>query len=77
CSLQGQKKREPRISAFWRYFAFSGLVGRYLKGQKRREVRVPVFKRYSTFSSLLQGEKKMRGVRSRVPEIFCIFCFGR
>ncbi|KIJ90516.1 hypothetical protein K443DRAFT_116477, partial [Laccaria amethystina LaAM-08-1] len=88
CSFKGQKRQEVCIPVFQRFSAFSGLVGRYstLLSQKRQEVHIPAFQKYSAFSvwwagslgnSILHWQKEMRSVHSRVPEIFCIFWFGR
>jgi len=64
------------VSAFWRYFIYSVMEGRY-----SRSLNSPPFLMIlDLFRSNIvsrKGPEKMRGVCGRVLEIFRIFCFHR
>jgi hypothetical protein len=64
------------VSAIWRYFIYSVLVGGYSSSINSS----PFFMILSLFKSnltLFKGPKEARGARARDLEIFCIFCSGR
>ena len=64
------------MSAFWRYFIYSVMEGRY-----SRSLNSPPFLMIlDLFKSTIvsrKGPEETRGVRGRVLEIFCIFCFHK
>ena len=70
----GPKRREARVSAFWRYFIYSVMEGRY-----SRSLNSPPFLMikglFKSNIMLFNGPKEMRGARVRDLEILCIFCF--
>ncbi|EDR06533.1 uncharacterized protein LACBIDRAFT_328755 [Laccaria bicolor S238N-H82] len=89
CSLKVLKRREVCMSAFWRYLPFSVLGSKYLRSRRDERFACPrsgnIFHFLFWGASTLvlfegpeetRGPEEMRGLRVRVPEICCIFCFG-
>ena len=72
----GPKRREARVSAFWRYFIYSVMEGRYSRSLNSPPFLVILDLFRSNIVSC-KGPEEMRGVCGRVLEIFHIFCFHR
>jgi len=64
------------VSAFWRYFIYSVMGGRYSRSLNSPPFLMILDLFKSTIVSC-KGPEKTRGVRGRILEIFCIFCFYR
>jgi len=62
------------VSAFWRYFIYSVMEGRYSRSLNSPPFLMILDLFKSTIVSC-EGPKKMRGVCGHILEIFCIFCF--
>jgi len=64
------------MSAFWRYFIYSVMEGRYSRSLNSSPFLMILDLFKSTIVSC-KGPKETRGVRGRILEIFCILCFHR